>query len=317
MGDDSPAQSLFRQNATVYNAPHVAAGHAFNLQMNGNAPKPTLPSLLRAEAITGSTYERDLNTLRPDYLYFNPKNGYILVEDTSGEFQPAHAKEYHQRIYPKPGDEDRDTEWPTLWGGQEGRQAFYKASASYRPSLPSIELLISNERGCAPEPDRTVPVSSSKKQSTSQGSQVADPPSYLAASGNSQIITSNIQSATSTRSGQALGANGGKDVVRKVTDGFIVDKRLARLGSKNAHIVTIGAAHVQTSQNGSVSGELARRQLARANSGRAGAGDVVDFLQKKNARPVAPQPKKPGYCENCRVRFEDFKTVSAVFTCVG
>lgn len=318
MSDDSPSQNALRQGLIVNNAAHVAAGHAFNLQMNGNAPRLSLPSLLRAEALTGSTYERDLNALRPDFHYFNPKNGYILVEDSSGEFQPAHAKEYSQRIYSKSGEENRDTEWPTLWGGQEGRQAFYKPSSSYRPTLPSRELIRSNDLGRAPEPSYGIPAL--KKQNQSQGSQVQDPPSYLAASGNSQIITSNIQSGTSTRSGQVLGANGAKATGSTLHNGYIVDKRLARLGSKNAHIVTIGnnsnkylqqvsttttattaMSATTTGPSGSVRSELARRAIQNA-------GAAIKKL--KSLAPPKPEPKKPGYCENCRVRFDDFKVVS-------
>lgn len=282
--------------------------------MNGNGLKPSLPSLLRAEALTGSTYERDLNTLRPDFHYFNPKNGYILVEDSSGEFQPAHVKEYSQRIYPKPGDEDRDTEWPTLWGGQEGRQAFYKPSASYKPLLPSLQLIESNERGCAITTD-TSASKGERRQLEQQGSQIADPPSYLAASGNSQIITSNIQSGTSTRSGQILGANGNKATGSTLNNGYIVDKRLARLGSKNAHIVTLGHNSAQSvstgsqSGSGSVAGEIARRAAKRA-----GHPNPSSRLQAASdrAKMPKPEPKKPGYCENCRVRFEDFKVVRVI-----
>ncbi|KAK9899130.1 hypothetical protein P389DRAFT_44432 [Cystobasidium minutum MCA 4210] len=312
MSDDSPSQSALRQGLIVNNA-HIAAGHAFNLQMNGNAPRPSLPSLLRAEALTGSTYERDLNALRPDFHYFNPKNGYILVEDTSGEFQPAHAKEYSQRIHSKPGDENRDTEWPTLWGGQEGRQAFFKASSSYKPTLPSIDLIRSNERGCAIKVAAPSNTNSKKHNQQQQSSHIADPPSYLAASGNSQIITSNIQSGTSTRSGQVLGANGAKGLPTKM-NGYIVDKRLARLGSKNAHIVTIGnnstflqqtSTRTSTSQNGSATSDFAR---AAANL--KASNDKLRASLEKRGRiiPPRPEPKKPGYCENCRVRFEDFKT---------
>jgi hypothetical protein len=30
----------------------------------------------------------------------------------------------------------------------------------------------------------------------------------------------------------------------------------------------------------------------------------------RHLQPPKDEPKKPGYCENCRVRYEDFKTVS-------
>jgi regulatory subunit for Cdc7p protein kinase len=308
MSDDSNPEAILRDYGAVDHSVHMAAGHAFNLQMNGNAPKQSLPSLLRAEAVSGSTYERDLSTFRPDFFYFNPKNGYILVEDSSGEYQPAHAKEYTQRIHLKPGEEsDRDTEWPTLWGGQEGRQAFYKPSATHKPPFPSRELIEANARG--PEPVLT----RSHKKPIVREPAIPEPASYLAASGNSQIITSNIQSGTSTRSGQVLGANAGKAAGNSLANGYIINKHLARLGSKNAHVVTLGSAKAATSSNAQHSAyvvEIAERAKASLMKRSVSLDTGLSLKQMPVAKPPRPEPKKPGYCENCRVRFDDFKSVS-------
>ena len=97
---------------------------------------------------------------------------------------------------------------------------------------------------------------------------------YIAASGNSQTITSNIASGTSTRSGALGGANGG-----------VIDKRLAVL-SRN--MVSMGSG-------------LSKGMLRRSTSVDAGLNAKVP--------PPRDEPKKPGYCENCRIKYDDFKEV--------
>lgn len=441
----SPSKALINQNfqAGIANDTDTNAIAAFQYEMQGatgafNQPitwlhtskestasathpqqKLSLPSLLRAEALTGSTYERDQRTLRPDYNYFNPKNGYLLVEDSSGEFQPCHTKEYDQRAYPKSTSaegaqgQDRDTEWPTLWGGQEGRGAFFKPSASHTPPLPNLQLMAVNQCQDPRHPPyklnkhgRLEPTvyhgeyQSNLKRSASLSSlhaaRLAKQPalgnsnvssskggngrygarldSYQIASGNSQIITSNINSATSTtttRSGQIIGNPGANGATKSLATGIIVDKRLARLGSKaRKHIVTVGGGGSGT---GSGSGNGAPGAVAREKAVHGGSGNNTNDgaaapepdttlyemtyenselalvppkeldrelrrkgqledaeankkvmttwphvnlnpglgLVGKAIRPPANQPKKPGYCENCRQRYDDFKTVSS------
>lgn len=279
----------------------------FNFQAAAAETKPSLPYLLRNEQITGSTYERDLSTARPDYHYFNRSHGYLLVEDISGEYQPAHAKEYTQRVALL--DDDSETHWPTLFGGQEGRGAFFRPSANYAPPLPAIPLMPKVE---APQPAFEVarrgeeaPVlrraislnalRAGQAPRTRAQHSAANLQSYQIASGNSQIITSNIASGTSTtttRSGQVIGAGAGNN---SLANGIIIDKRLARLGSKaKKHVVTLGRAVQNTAED---SKGLLRRSLTAASKPSTAVRAVKEYVPK------------PGYCENCRVRYDDFKEV--------
>lgn len=103
---------------------------------------------------------------------------------------------------------------------------------------------------------------------------------YIAASGNSQIITST--NATSTRSGapSQWGANGA-----------MIDKRLAVLSKRS---VPLGKSFMSGASNAP--------KLKRSVSMDAGLNAQVP--------PPRDEPKKPGYCENCRVKYDDFKVVS-------
>ena len=323
--------------------------------------RQSLPSLLRAEQLTGSTYERDMTTLRPDHHYFSAKTGYLLVEDTSGEYQPAHIKEYEQRVVPLLSEgEDRDTEWPTLWGGQEGRGAFTKPSANYVPTLPVIfaeepKLTARTNNFFAavstgnPSLKRSASMNALRNRHAANGSASAslqpslNLDSYQAASGNSQAITSNIgtgTSTTTTRSGQIIGgALGAGSNPNSLANGIIVDKRLARLGSKaRTHLVTLGkasnASATTTTTASTTAGVTAvagagagadKENLPLKGSAALTRGQSVNGLMKRSLsldtglntfrhlQPPKDEPKKPGYCENCRVRYEDFKTVSRCY----
>ena len=325
----------------------------FLLPTNGGiSAKPSLPSLLRAEALTGSTYERDLSTLRPGYHYFPSKCGYLLVEDSSGEFQPAHAKEFDQRITPRSEETvDRETDWPTLWGGQEGRGAFFKPSSNYDPPLPNLprsfspaiteRLKDSLEATNIPQNTilrRSVSMNALQKSRSIDGGGLSAPisiqaisqtsglkaklDSYQAASGNSQIISSNIASATSTattRSGQIIGGNLAGARGNTLANGIIVDKRLARLGSKaRKHVVTLGR---QNNENIPPSHLWCPGMPLPHVTSAVGPGAMKRSLSLdtglsalKVLKPPKDEPKKPGYCENCRIRYEDFKAVSNPFS---
>lgn len=105
----------------------------------------------------------------------------------------------------------------------------------------------------------------------------------MAASGNSQIITSNIASGTSTRSGAPAGFG---------NQNGIVDKRLAILSRQ---VVTLGG----------MKGVNEQGNLKRSASLDAGLNGKLP--------PPREEVKKPGYCENCRVKYDDFRHVSSFF----
>ncbi|KAL7010220.1 Cdc7p-Dbf4p kinase complex regulatory subunit [Cystobasidiomycetes sp. EMM_F5] len=318
-------------------------------QLANNAQGPGLNALLRHEQLTGTTYERDAATLRPDFVYLHQSHGYLIVEDSIGEYQPAHLKIYEQRIHPKASEpKDRETLWPTLWGGQEGRGAFQKPSASYSgyplmdpvmrvkhlcPDLPHDvekwpiafrhprwlaqygvtnhpEIHNSSLRRAAstsalqPLKERNVAANVARGR-TLRSSTRRD--SFMAASGNSQIITSNIASATSattTRSGQVIGKDNSANGGNSLANGIIIDKRLARLGSKaKKHIITFGGnKSTTTTANGLLAppAQTAAPTLHRSVSLDTGLNKMRNYQPRE-------QPKKPGYCENCRLRYDDFK----------
>ncbi|BGP49016.1 Cdc7p-Dbf4p kinase complex regulatory subunit [Rhodotorula kratochvilovae] len=274
---------------------------------------PSLPTLLREEQLYG-TRERDPFVPRSDTYYFPSNKCYLLVEDSTGEHRPIVAKEYD-----KPRKHE-DPSWPVLWGGIEGRTGFYRydgeityerrvppappvapapqptaagkggyGSTAARAIAPNLRRAVSLQN-VAREQGRTYETAGTAGASGYGHGGRRD--SFVAASGNSQIITSNIASATSTaaRSGAVqasrFGANGG-----------LVDKRLAVLSNRTVSVAGSGLA-----------GGVARVQrMGMQRSVSVDGALHAARVPAAAAVPVRDEPKKPGYCENCRVKYDDFK----------
>lgn len=237
---------------------------------------------------------------RADTHYFPPKSYYVLVEDSTGEHRPIAIKEYDR---PRKGE---DPSWPVLYGGIEGRGGFYHYQGSKilyerkKPPVvfstvpivpPAIGFTATRAVGLtAPNLRRSVSLNQLRKHQAGNPQQQPSTTNddrggknaYVAASGNSQIITSNIASGTSTRSG-AIGSFG-------MHGNGIVDKRLAILSRS---VVSLGGGSGST---GSALGKLKRSAS-------------VDAGLNKKVPPPREECKKPGYCENCRVKYDDFKDV--------
>lgn len=280
-------------------------------RINAHSPKKadttnqrnlSLPSLLRDEQVYG-TRERDPFVLRPDMHYFDRKTCHILVEDSTGEHRPIVTKEYER---PR---RHEDPSWPVLWGGIEGRGGFYHYNKpiTYERRIPPPPAAAAPAPKAAgghahaaaravdgpPNLRRALSLQAINNKTAKQG--LVDPlisggkgkDTYIAASGNSQTITSTM--ATSTRSGAPSRLGGA---------GPIVDKRLAVLSQRTVpSMAGAGGKGGRASMLG---------KLKRSVS--------VDAGLNTKAPPPRDEPKKPGYCENCRVKYDDFKEVSRVLS---
>lgn len=274
---------------------------------NGLQRDPSLPSLLRDEQLYG-TRERDPFVPRTDTHYFPSNKYYLLVEDSTGEHRPIVAKEYD-----KPRKHE-DPSWPVLWGGIEGRTGFYRydGEITYErripPPPPAAPQATANNaaastgksgygstaaRAIAPNLRRAVSLQNVAREQAGRvdvgGAHHGRRDSFMAASGNSQIITSNIASATSTaaRSGAAQASRFG-------VNGGLVDKRLAVLSNRTVSVAGSGLA-----------GGVAR--VKRMGMQRSVSVDGGLHALRAPAAAVRDEPKKPGYCENCRIKYDDFK----------
>ena len=125
---------------------------------------------------------------------------------------------------------------------------------------------------------------------------------YLAASGNSVLITSNVNSTTSFAQHPLSGGSSLNGGPFSTAGGSrqLINKRLHR--QVLTHRTLAQAASTVSGGASAAEGHRILRKSKSTNTMRASS--------KLKARlPARDEVKKPGYCENCRLKFEDFNLV--------
>ncbi|KAF8332627.1 uncharacterized protein EI90DRAFT_3053805 [Cantharellus anzutake] len=123
---------------------------------------------------------------------------------------------------------------------------------------------------------------------------------YIAASGNSVLITSNVNSTTSFAQNPLSGGsslNGGQFIGGGGGSRQLHNKRLHRQVLTHR---TLAQAVNATGSGEDSTGHRIIRKSKSTNAMRASSS------KRKAHLPARDEVKKPGYCENCRVKFEDF-----------
>ncbi|QRV79339.1 regulatory subunit for Cdc7p protein kinase [Ceratobasidium sp. AG-Ba] len=237
--------------------------------------QPTLEHLLASERIHG-THERDPNARRADYTYFPPNSYVLLVEDLTG----THATIAHRDFGTKPVGGARpgypichahpDTRGPFCEPPKEVKRGRGRergegggGGGGLRRAASMSHMRRATIGGVARDPEHEQEVDEELEADLEP-----DRAEYVAASGNSVAITSNVASTTSTA------------------------------------VAAPGVPRVRSTL---------RFQALAKGAGGGGAMPPPRVIRKAKSTnsiavrlPVREERKKPGYCENCRTRFEDF-----------
>jgi regulatory subunit for Cdc7p protein kinase len=290
----------------------------------------SLSTLLQDEKIHG-TRERDANAPRPDWYYFRTGSKYLLVEDATSKHRTVLVKEYQAQGKAAP-------EYPILY------ETFLKPSASAETDVPLHEI---RKRAWSLYVDQVPwkgePVPASIQQSTSLKPVVGTPSApdvqpYHQASGNSVVITSNINSTSTANHSPAFGTNGlpalGANKDRAIMQ---MSKRVqvlkgnaaarARLGPAITphHDLLVNRRNSTASTSTSLQDRtfLNRQQVvAMLRKQREPAPeDAMVTIERRirnrerveaGIKGVKEQDTSSGYCENCRIRYEDLSSVSRI-----
>lgn len=305
------------------------------LRQTQGPEKQDLSQMLEKEKIYG-TAERDPDAARSNFKYFSKHNYYILVEDATLEHRPIMAQEFvHTREDVVRGS---PPPWPVLYDHTGGRCPFIEPKERDRAAderAPSI---------LRPEPQQTmrraVSLSNMTRNSFS-GSMPRTPINvrphrgrheYPMASGNSVSITSNIASTTSTAfTDHQTGIAVGLPQNRRVSE---LNRRMhTPYASHNARAFDASPASIAAGSAGSglginrdgnspiggfplqrsgfmpEQGATVRKMLGLTNPApglnAAHAGLRRSVSTGAVERPPPSNPK-PGYCENCRIKYDDF-----------
>ncbi|KDN48517.1 hypothetical protein K437DRAFT_255491 [Tilletiaria anomala UBC 951] len=245
-----------------------------------------LSHMLHQEKLHG-TLERDLLAQRQDHYYFSKGCYYLLVEDATGEHRPI-AIEEHKKTGPH-----HDPSWPVLYNDGEGRCPFTRCEAFRRrqqgPSQNAHQTLRRSvslsqlRKPLFPPPADLNPLTTEMQRD------------YPLASGNSVAITSNWGSTTSALNEHA-GAGGQA----------AMDPRVAQLSRRTMTMTPSGhklGAMYPKERLGPVRQLLAMRA---ANKGANPLAGMRRSVSTNDAVQREREDKKPGYCENCRVKYDDF-----------
>ncbi|WFD18561.1 Cdc7p-Dbf4p kinase complex regulatory subunit [Malassezia caprae] len=247
-----------------------------------------LSEMLLQEKLHGTT-ERDPHALRSDVHYFSKHSYYLLVTDATGEHRPVMIAEYDRNAPTEA--HGKPAPWPVLHGDVEGRGLFVwvdpkerRRLAQQAPSAPSMHHSLR----------RTASLNLAGALRGPVAAPVGSATPTLMASDNSLVLASTVASTTSTQvTSQHAGALGPHP-----------DKRLLDMHWR-LHTPVDAATRPVEGAPGSVVQHMlhlaeggAEMPLRRSRS----TGSVA-----RGASAVARvREKRPGHCENCRCRYDDF-----------
>lgn len=287
--------------------------------------QPNLSQMLAKEKVYG-TQERDPKAARTDYHYFSRNSVYLLVEDATAEHRPIMAQEWR-----KPAREDEEVPWPVLYGELEGRCPFTRFQLAEghqqrtRPNrFETLQRSVSLNHVRRQNRNASLsPAPSNDSRSRYTIARGASP--YPLASGNSvSIASTNLTSTTSAAPSHSANALG-------------LMSPFHPLGRKAHHATAIGMGRPsslprnfgQRFPDPAQQQDKARVSLVNRMLGITDSRSANDLTKaKKFANPVSrtfaqtggmrrsastgtalqeyQKEKRPGYCENCRQKYEDF-----------
>ncbi|KAJ9476790.1 DDK kinase regulatory subunit DBF4 [Pseudozyma hubeiensis] len=304
--------------------------------------KQDLSQMLEKEKVMG-TFERDPATARSSWYYFEKSAQFILVEDATLEHRPIMCTEFQYtredrvKCLPPP--------WPMVHGQTPGRCPFtYYPPKEDAPKKQGAEGQSAPRLSAQQSLRRAVSLNNMVRSNIGPAfrPQVAQirtndtrQQEYPMASGNSVSITSNIASTTSNIfTDQQNGATVGLPQNRRVAE---LNRRMHTPNALVRPTRTLNASPASVMAGSAASGLGVRReggspmagspaaQRSNAEQGATvrrmlgledkdrrtelGVGGAGGGLQRSVSASAVSRPasaKKPGYCENCRVKYEDF-----------
>lgn len=300
----------------------------------GNAAGDSLSHLLADEKIHG-TRERDFSAPRPDFYYFKPGSKFLLIEDATGRNRPVMVKEYNSKDH---------KDWPCVHEHFLRLTSSSCLPTSARSDNivkdlreRALSLYVDRVPFRGEEPPQPALKRSQSLRDLSLTPSLPEAEPYLKASGNSVVITSAIASTSTANTTPGtfvggvpqLGAN--KDrAIMQMSKRVQVLKGNARLAASSKKLA-VGVENRDPNEAGPST--LRRRKSTGMD---APAPPVKEFLSQNQVVAMLKQLKAPttmakpsyderlrnrehvdagykrkdqdtasGYCENCRVRYQD------------
>lgn len=306
-------------------------------------PTRSLTSLLESEKRFGTTTERDPTQRRHDYRYFAKNSCFVLVEDITQEHATIAAMEYP--FTGRSADGKGEGDWPVPYCHPFSRGPFIRydekeervrakqckldkgREAERAAEAKRIRLKRARQQQKAADLRRTVSMNNLHKATTEDpandtidGSKIDGsaaglpaPSGYLAASGNSVGITSTY-GTTSTVGSSTMLANGNVSQapisIRNHLKNQVTWSR--RAAGADGRLMST-SKETDSKESGSREKASASSAMPPPDAFPARVGRLRKSKSTNTVRlPKRDEATKPGYCESCRMKFEDFKEVSSL-----
>lgn len=279
-----------------------------------------LTQLLEKERLNGTT-ERDPREKRHDYQYFSKGSYFFLVEDIRGEVAPIAIMEYAPMTRL-----DKTPSYPVLYMDPRARSPFTKydeKEARKQEKIEANEKLKNAERArryakvkdMLKKCDREVRAANHLRRRASMsnlGEQLKLP---FESHPGMDSLGSGLVNSTATYKKDDQVASGLGPSTMGLGNGYVA-------ASGNSVVITSTTTSFARNLGSSRLPPNLREQLGRqvimnrrlentANN----KENIQPRLKKSKSTttmrlPAREETKKPGYCEACRVKFDDFTTVS-------
>lgn len=300
-----------------------------------NQQSPPLTQLLQHERLHGTTSERDPREKRHDFQYFSKGSYFFLVEDISGELAPIAIMEYPSLV--RSVEKDKAPVYPVLYMDPRARSPFVKYDEKEARKLEKMEA---NEKLKELENEKhRVKVRQLLKrhrEETQRRAKTLRRCASMSELGRGAIIHDNVKDLGSEMSGSSHGICDTVGFVgefpghQQVASGF--GPSTTGLGTGNGYLAASGnSVAITSTTTTSFARSIGNSRLppnlrdrlgrqvftSRRLEGASGKENTNPFearLRKSKSTntmrlPAREESKKPGYCEACRVKFEDFAEV--------
>lgn len=268
-------------------------------------PSLTLTHLLATEKAAGATLERDPRERRHGYTYFKKGSYFLLIEDITAEHQPIGRMEFKP---PRPG---APVEWPVLHLDPRMRNPFQP----YCPKTAGKERVFAERE----ENNKLQRVASIRElRALKRRDELRRTASFnnLRTAAELEDLDANTTTTTTNPQERSL-------IFRQETD--IGGERMASgylVSGNSTALPTTETSHLSTSVSlsrlnglGTVLPGGLRHARPQVTMNRR-AGDLRRVKSAMNLREEVKnveKEKKAGYCECCRISFDDYDEVCGCF----
>ncbi|KAG1864063.1 Dfp1/Him1, central region-domain-containing protein [Suillus tomentosus] len=290
--------------------------------------KRSLSSLLQTERLHGTTTERDPTQKRHDYRYFSKQSYFVLIEDVRQELATIHALEYPTQ---RGHDGKEQPAYPVLYCDPRSRGPFIKFDERERRRWERAQKAEREN-----ENERAEKVAKALKRKRQAEVQML---SRKAGDLRRSVSMNNLHRQATIEEYVDLDADYGDGDTREsaTASGYLASTGMGSYVAASGNSVGITSTRGTTSTAGGASRTLelpaslrsriqqqvvtsrkapnAPHTLGRKAGGMGPPLTIPDrpLLRKSRSTNTLRLPKrdegsKPGYCESCRVKFDDFDT---------